>query len=71
VADQLEDLSAVVVVVEDFTVQQADAAEGHDEEEELLPDQLEEAAVPHHDHFPVPEERLPKKKFGFEIYFRY
>jgi hypothetical protein len=27
--------------------------------------------VPHHDHFPVPEERLPKKKFGFEIYFRY
>ena len=53
-ADELEDLSLLLVEHEDVSVEKAEAGEGQNEDRQVDPDQLEDAAVPDQHHLPEP-----------------
>jgi hypothetical protein len=49
-ADDLKDLSLLFVVHEDVFVEKVEGGEGHDEDQQVEPDQLEDAAMPDQHH---------------------
>ena len=61
VTNQFEPHPLVLVVDQNVSVEQADASEGKDEDENPGPDELEDAAMPDHDHLPHALKRFPER----------